>query len=347
VHRYLQACEIAGGKVVLDLACGEGYGAAMLAGKAHRVIGVDIAEEVIQHARRRYTNANLEFKAGSCASVPLPDSSIDLVVSFETIEHHDQHEQMMREIKRVLRPAGVLLISSPDKYHYSIEPGNRNPYHVKELYQSEFKALLGRYFKNTAYFGQRVVHGSGIFAESIATTTSSYRREDEVIAASAGMAMPAYWIAVASDDQLPRIASGVFEQRSYDAATVQAWQGIVAERERQIATLTQAAAERERQIATLTQVAVERERQIATLTRVAAERERRIATLTRVAAERERRIAALTQAVAEHNQKIEDFEHKIAEHNRRLGEILASSSWRITAPLRAVRAQMRVTRAAI
>ena len=57
-----------------------------------------------------------------CDAIPLPDQSVDLVVSFETIEHHDKHEEMMLEIKRVLRPDGVVIISSPDKQTYSIEP---------------------------------------------------------------------------------------------------------------------------------------------------------------------------------------------------------------------------------
>jgi ubiquinone/menaquinone biosynthesis C-methylase UbiE len=120
LHRYLQACEIAAGKVVLDIASGEGYGSAMLANRAGRVFGVDNSLEAVEHARNRYKKENLEFMAGHCAAIPLPDKSVDLVVSFETIEHHDKHHQMMREIKRVLRPAGALLISSPDKRWYSI-----------------------------------------------------------------------------------------------------------------------------------------------------------------------------------------------------------------------------------
>jgi ubiquinone/menaquinone biosynthesis C-methylase UbiE len=143
VHRYLQAREIAAGKVVLDIACGEGYGTALLAGLAARAIGVDISREAVRHAKARYVAGNIEFLVGSCARIPLPDRSIDLVTSFETIEHHDQHEKMMQEIKRVLRPRGVLVISSPDKQHYSIDTGHRNEYHVKELYAHEFKALLG------------------------------------------------------------------------------------------------------------------------------------------------------------------------------------------------------------
>ena len=115
-HRYLLACTYANGKDVLDIACGEGYGSSMLADVAKSVIGVDIAEEAIAHASTQYAASNLAFRQGNAAEIPLEDASVDLVVSFETIEHHDRHEDMLREIKRVLRPGGLLLISSPDKH---------------------------------------------------------------------------------------------------------------------------------------------------------------------------------------------------------------------------------------
>ena len=212
LHRYLLACEIASDKVILDIACGEGYGSALLAKRADKVIGVDNSIEAVEYARQRYKNKNLEYVVGSCANIPLSDASVDLVVSFETIEHHDQHKQMMQEVKRVLRPNGILLISSPDKYHYTVEPGYSNPYHIKELYQHEFKQLLGTYFKNISYFGQRVIYGSSIFAESLPTPVLSYFKENEIIRKTSGIIKPLYWIALASDVLLPKLASGFFEQ---------------------------------------------------------------------------------------------------------------------------------------
>ena len=147
VHRYLMACELAKDRVVLDMACGEGYGTEMLARVAHTAIGVDISNEAVAHATQKYEKSNLFFATGSCADVPLPQSSVDLVVSFETIEHHDQHEAMMAEIKRVLRPDGLLIMSSPEHYEYSVKPGMINQYHVKELYRNEFDALIGSHFQ--------------------------------------------------------------------------------------------------------------------------------------------------------------------------------------------------------
>src|SRR5450830_515618 len=151
LHRYLQASEIAVGKDVLDIASGEGYGSAMMADVAAHVTGVDISDEAVVHANQRYQKNNLQYLQGSCAAIPLPDHSVDLIVSFETIEHHEQHEEMMSEFKRVLRPGGLLLISNPDRYYYSDVPNYKNPYHVKELYENEFKGLLASHFKNTRY----------------------------------------------------------------------------------------------------------------------------------------------------------------------------------------------------
>ena len=139
LHRYRFAGRLVAKKIVLDIASGEGYGSAYLAQNAKRVFGVDIAVKAVESARQKYQRSNLKFIEGSCSDIPLKDASVDIVVSFETIEHHAEHEAMMREITRVLRPRGLLIISTPDKLEYSDKPGFRNPFHVKELYREEFR----------------------------------------------------------------------------------------------------------------------------------------------------------------------------------------------------------------
>ncbi len=233
-HRYLQACTLAKGKVVLDIASGEGYGSAMLAEHALQVIGVDISAQAVAHAQQRYRGDNLEYRVGSCAAIPLADASVDLLVSFETIEHHDQHQEMMQEIRRVLRKDGVLLISSPDKMSYSDVPGSHNEFHVKELYQHEFKQLLEGYFDNTAYFGQRILFGSGIFAQSETTALNSYLQQEDTIQITSGMAKPLYWIALASNQTLPQLEASFFEQPIEDADVVSALRTAVEHRENDV-----------------------------------------------------------------------------------------------------------------
>lgn len=154
-HRYLLASQLVKGKRVLDVASGEGYGSALLAQAAATVIGVDICSETVDHAQATYSLPNLEFRLGDCTQLPVDSASIDLVVSFETIEHHDQHEAMIREIERVLKPGGILIISSPNKKIYSDISGTHNQFHVKELYLEEFEALLRQAFPQVVFYGQR------------------------------------------------------------------------------------------------------------------------------------------------------------------------------------------------
>lgn len=200
-HRYLLACTYANGKDVLDIACGEGYGSSMLADVAKSVIGVDIAEEAIAHASTQYAASNLAFRQGNAAEIPLEDASVDLVVSFETIEHHDRHEDMLREIKRVLRPGGLLLISSPDKHEYTDVSGEQNEFHVHELYRNEFETLLSSHFAHHKLSGQRVTYASVLASADPNESFISW--EDDAATADSGLSRPLYFIALASDGPLP------------------------------------------------------------------------------------------------------------------------------------------------
>lgn len=208
LHRYLLACELATGKTVLDIACGDGYGSAMLARHAAQVTGVDIDTPTVERARGKYVADNLRFLQGSATDIPLDDDSVDLVVSFETIEHLTEQDRMLYEIRRVLRPEGFLLISSPDKYEYSDVPGYHNEFHLKELYCQEFEALLQKHFSRHALLGQRVVFGSLIASAETRPFLSWSKVEEQ--GRSEGLAHAVYHIAVAGDGPLPPLPSSLF-----------------------------------------------------------------------------------------------------------------------------------------
>jgi GT2 family glycosyltransferase/SAM-dependent methyltransferase len=211
IHRYALACEFAEDKVVLDIASGEGYGSAMLSRYARQVLGIDISERAVAFSRKKYVSDNLTFVSGSCSEIPLGDGSVDMIVSFETIEHHDQHEAMIKEFARVLRPDGVVIISSPDKHEYSDEPQYKNPYHVKELYKNEFEGLLSRYFQHLQMYGQRLIYGSGIFLCDDQCTLIQYLDSKGDITGKKSAFKPIYNIAIASNVDLSMAISGFME----------------------------------------------------------------------------------------------------------------------------------------
>lgn len=209
VHRYLLACELAAGKDVLDIASGEGYGSHMLATVAKRVTGADIDAETVRLAKDKYCADNLEYIQANATSIPLPDNSVDVVTSFETIEHIVKHEAMLREVKRVLRPEGLLIISSPDKHEYTDLPKYYNTYHLKELYRNEFEDLLRAHFASHRIFGQRVVFGSVVGTEE--TTSFISWHKSAQASRTVGLAQPLYLIAVASDAPVPALPAGILQ----------------------------------------------------------------------------------------------------------------------------------------
>ena len=156
-QRYLSVCSLVEDKVVLDAACGEGYGSSIMASMAKSVTGVDIDVETVERARITYKGwDNLRFLQGSIESIPAEDNSIDIVVSFETIEHVSEQIQrsFLNEITRVLKQDGILVMSTPNKKVYSELFNYKNEYHVKEFYHNEFLTFLHEKFKYVQLFNQ-------------------------------------------------------------------------------------------------------------------------------------------------------------------------------------------------
>ncbi|MFC1796467.1 class I SAM-dependent methyltransferase [Pseudomonadota bacterium] len=165
-HRYAFALSLVANKKVLDAACGEGFGAALLAGKATNVQAIDFDTATIEHANRRYgASENLVFRQADVTVLDaLPDESFDVIVSFETLEHVMEHDRMLAGFQRLLNPGGVLLISTPDKANYSDAVGTVNPHHVRELYFDEFSNLLDKYFPAKKIYTQKLLFQSSLWA---------------------------------------------------------------------------------------------------------------------------------------------------------------------------------------
>jgi SAM-dependent methyltransferase len=153
LKRYEFAAPLCEEKRVLDAGCGVGYGSAFLGARAARVLGIDVSEEAIEYARRRYSAPNVEFEQMDGSALDLGDETFDVVCSFETIEHLPEPEAAIAEAARVLRPEGVYVVSTPHVERTTRSPAN--PFHLVELSRSDLERLLRRSFEDVEVYGQR------------------------------------------------------------------------------------------------------------------------------------------------------------------------------------------------
>lgn len=209
LHRYIISHELVKGLSVLDIACGEGYGTNLLAKSAKEITGIDIDENTIIHAQKTYTSKNLIFKKGSITNIPEPENKFDVIVCFETLEHIDEHEKALTELKRVLKQEGIIIISTPDKKYYSGIPNYHNPFHKKELYEHEFKSLITSFFKYSRYYSQRSLAASLILEEDENSIKTFFTGDYDSIKEQTSF-YGVFKIAVASDNQIPDINTGLF-----------------------------------------------------------------------------------------------------------------------------------------
>jgi len=157
IYRYVFAADLTKNKVVLDVACGTGYGVDYMAKEgAKQVVGVDISPEAVSYGWERYgRNRKTDFVCADGLKLPFLDNSFDTVVSFETIEHIKQYSKFLAECRRVLRQDGLLVCSTPNRRIFSPDlPKPINTFHVKEFWPDEFHRLLSRYFADVTFYGQ-------------------------------------------------------------------------------------------------------------------------------------------------------------------------------------------------
>lgn len=147
MQRFLAAYEFARkwvrGKFVLDAGCGWGYGADYLSCDAQRVIGIDYSKRCIDSAKRRYRRGNIEFICSDLLNVPFSNNTFDVICSFQTIEHIKSYERYLIELKRLLKPDGLLILSTPNK---EMCIAGLAPFHAKEFSCEEFGRLLRAFF---------------------------------------------------------------------------------------------------------------------------------------------------------------------------------------------------------
>lgn len=226
LHRYAIALDLVQNKEVLDIACGEGYGANLLSVRAAHVTGLDKDDAVIKQASTRYKKDNLRFITGNAEELSLPAGEYDIVTSFETIEHVANQSKMIAELKKMLKPGGLLIISTPNKKMYSDETGRRNPYHVKELYEEAFTGMLRQHFRNIEILKQQTTLSS-LVTTARQTNITMYSGDYNKIDAMTG-SEALYFIALVSDAEIPLVNTSLFNGQFV-------YQNVLREREKFVA----------------------------------------------------------------------------------------------------------------
>lgn len=168
LERYKFCLSYSKDKTVVSIACGSGYGEYLLAtdGMAKKVIGIDYSKEAIEYAKENYKSNNLLFFQRDALDNRLDDLAADLIISLETIEHIKQDKKLLKEFFRILKPGGILILSTPNKAFsyrnlFSIKPINN--YHIREYRRKKIFKLLSGHFENIEFFGQKIIFKKSLF----------------------------------------------------------------------------------------------------------------------------------------------------------------------------------------
>ncbi|MDC0408587.1 class I SAM-dependent methyltransferase [Flavobacteriaceae bacterium] len=151
LSRYKFASKYVKNKLVADVACGTGYGTRVLLedGEALKCIGVDIDEKAILYARKKHCTRGSEFIHSSAENLPFKTESFDAIISFETLEHVIDDSKLINEFNRILKPNGLLIISTPNQWPLSIAK-----FHTKEYDLQEFQNILRTKFEIRKMYNQ-------------------------------------------------------------------------------------------------------------------------------------------------------------------------------------------------
>ena len=220
-HRYHAAAPLCKGKTVLDAACGEGYGSAILAASAEKVRGIDQNAEAVREAKEKYKASNLDFVSGIVEEMPFEAESFDRIVSFETIEHLIDQRKFLCEIRRVLKSDGILILSSPNKTSFRSRNKEENLYHINELEPEQLLELIKEYFPHTALYGQDAFYNSVISGDG----ANSYlvRDSENNVLWQNALKPVQYSIVLASAKELPSFSPSSFVDGVYDPEKGYLW----------------------------------------------------------------------------------------------------------------------------
>lgn len=162
LRRYKHVSKLIKGGRVMDIACGSGFGFQILSFSSSAIVGIDYSFEAVNFAKTNYMRIVDGGVLANASSIPFADSSFDIVVSFETIEHLREPVKFLKEVKRILIPNGQFYISTP------VKKGTRlDQYHLYEYGIVEFINLLSQFFLIDKIEGQRFMFSPLFFLFSL------------------------------------------------------------------------------------------------------------------------------------------------------------------------------------
>jgi SAM-dependent methyltransferase len=318
--RYLWAARFCEGRRVLDAGCGIGYGAAILArAGARQVTAVDIAEPIIEVARQSVPDT-VQCDVGDLVSLSYPNASFDLVVCLEVIEHVEDRDAVLDELKRVMSPDALLLVSSPNRDRYV--PGN--PHHRHEYVPTELRKTLEARFSSVCMLHQHTMLSSVISApdnESQFTNIEAHRlaqpqEDDEIYSiAIAGSYLPDVGKATVALTQLLEMRRWLEHDDDQQRLL-----------ERQSDALRVASEQQEDCLEAL--------RQVANIERLLAERESEMALLRNDILAKEHEVAAGRRDISAALDEASEISARLARAEGIIDALTHSVSWRATSPLR-------------
>lgn len=373
LNRYWWAAGLARGAAVLDAGCGVGYGTAILAQRsgAH-VLGVDVAGAVLD-AVRPTMPANVELQQADLYSLPHADASFDTVVCFELIEHVDEPGRVVKELARVLKPDGLLIISTPNA---DVSEG-QNPHHHHEMGLDELQQLLGAHFDHLDVNYQSAWLNVAIFGADLqqAVTTAPTPLPTTKVQGQAGD-RATYFVVLASQNTIEEPSpsavmttpaefdqwSELWRQQREHIDWLEANRHELVRRNEELqkgrALLVQAQAESVRAATLEFELGAERQRaeHQLHLLRIAlhdervqahelqvelyAERVRSHELRVEIHADRER-LHVLHAELDAQRRSSHELQAVITGLHRRLDDVYGSTSWRVTSPMRRVTGRLR------
>lgn len=138
--------------IVLDAACGSGYGSEIIAKAAKKIIGIDNSKSALDWGNKYHKRKNIEFREANLnEQLNFKNNTFDAIISFETLEHVRNYHNMLSEFRRILKPGGILILSTPNR---NATQKYSDKFHLKEFSKKELLDLLNNYFKIENLFGQ-------------------------------------------------------------------------------------------------------------------------------------------------------------------------------------------------